>query len=85
VAPTYRRAVGEVDGKLPIAVLRVNVEQAYLHCGKALMRSALWDPSVQIERSSLPSMGEMLKDQVNTDKPAETQTEMIERYRETLY
>jgi PPOX class probable FMN-dependent enzyme len=79
------RALGKVDGKLPIAVLRVSVEQAYLHCGKALMRSALWNPGVQIERSALPSMGEMLKDQINADRPAETQAEMVERYRETLY
>ena len=39
------RALGTVDGKLPIAVIRVKVEQAYLHCGKALMRSELWNPS----------------------------------------
>jgi PPOX class probable FMN-dependent enzyme len=79
------REIGRVDGKLPIAVLRVTVDQAYLHCGKALMRSALWDQAAQIERSSFPSMGEMLKDQISTDTPAETQAEMVERYRETLY
>ena len=38
------RELGTVDGKLPIAVIRVKVEQAYLHCGKALMRSELWNP-----------------------------------------
>ena len=79
------RAMGTVDGRMPIAVIRVAVEQAYLHCGKALMRSALWDPAAQIERASLPSMGQMLKDQISTDKPAETQEEMLVRYRETLY
>jgi PPOX class probable FMN-dependent enzyme len=55
------RALGTVDGKLPRAVILVVVEQAYLHCGKALMRSQLWSSSLQIDRSSLPSMGEMLK------------------------
>jgi PPOX class probable FMN-dependent enzyme len=79
------RAMSTVDGKLPIAVLRVAVEQAYLHCGKALMRSALWDPAVQIDRASLPSMGEMLKDQIRSEAPAETQAEMLVRYRDTLY
>ena len=49
------------------------------------MRSGLWDPSVQVERSSLPSIGEMIRDQMKSDKPAETQAEMLERYRETLY
>jgi PPOX class probable FMN-dependent enzyme len=79
------RALGTVDGRLPIAVIRVTVEQAYLHCGKALMRSALWDPAIQVERSTLPSIGEMIKDQINQQTPAETQEEMLVRYKETLY
>jgi PPOX class probable FMN-dependent enzyme len=78
------RKLGTVDGRLPIAVIRVSVEQAYLHCGKALMRSALWDPTTQVDRATLPSIGEMIRDQVNWDK-AETQEEMLVRYRETLY
>jgi hypothetical protein len=44
----------------------------------------LWDPVVQVARATLPSMGEMLKDQVNW-ATAETQEEMLQRYRETLY
>jgi PPOX class probable FMN-dependent enzyme len=79
------RTLGTVDGRLPIAVIRVAVEQAYLHCGKALMRSALWDPGNHIDRGTLPSIGEMIKDQINQQTPAETQEEMLARYRETLY
>jgi hypothetical protein len=78
------RTKGTVDGRLPATVIHVTVEQAYLHCAKALMRSQLWDPVVQVARASLPSMGEMLKDQVNW-ATAETQEEMLQRYRETLY
>jgi uncharacterized protein len=74
-----------VQGRLPIAVIRVEVEQAYLHCGKALMRSELWNPENHVERATFPSIGEMIKDQINWDEKAETQTEMLERYRETLY
>jgi hypothetical protein len=79
------RTLGTVDGKLPIAVIRVAVEQAYLHCGKALMRSALWDATRHVDRATLPSIGEMIKDQVNWEGKAETQTEMLMRYKETLY
>jgi uncharacterized protein len=78
------RALGTVDGKLPIAVIRIAVEQAYLHCGKALMRSALWDPKKHVDRATLPSIGEMIRDQVNW-ATAETQAEMLVRYKETLY
>lgn len=73
-----------VDGRLPKTVLVISVREAYLHCAKALMRSRLWDPSVQIDRSSLPSMGQMLKDQLDW-ATAETQEEMVERYRNTMY
>lgn len=78
------KAQSQVDGKMPLAVLKVDVEQAYLHCAKALMRSGLWDPAVQIDRATLPSMGEMLKEQLGLDK-GETQAEMVVRYKETLY
>lgn len=78
------RALGEVDGRLPLAVLKVSVEQAYLHCAKALMRSELWNPALHVDRATLPSMGEMLRDQLNLEK-GETQAEMLVRYKETLY
>jgi PPOX class probable FMN-dependent enzyme len=73
-----------VDGKAPKTVLRVAVRESYLHCGKAFMRSRLWDPAAQVDRAALPSMGEMLRDQIGW-ATAETQAEMLERYRQTLW
>ena len=48
------------------------------------MRSALWDPALHIDRAALPSMGEMLKDQIGGDLSAETQAEMLVRYAQNL-
>ncbi|MDO9031124.1 MULTISPECIES: pyridoxamine 5'-phosphate oxidase family protein [Hydrogenophaga] len=74
--------------RMPKLVIRVAVQASYLHCAKALMRSSLWDASRQVERSVMPSMGEMLRDQIgdrlSTDAPVETQAQMLERYRQTL-
>lgn len=78
------RAQFIVDGKMPKTVLKVAIREAYLHCAKAFMRSKLWDASAQISRETLPSMGQMLKDQLNW-ATAETQDEMLVRYRQTLY
>jgi uncharacterized protein len=64
----------------PKVAIRVTVEAAYLHCAKALMRSSLWDPTHHVNRQALPSLGEMLKDQIGGDMPAETQAEMLARY-----
>lgn len=74
-----------VGGKLPITVLKVTVREAYLHCAKALMRSRLWSPEAQVERSVLPSMGQMIKDQTKAEEPPEGQAEMEARYEKVLY
>ena len=69
------------EKRTPRLVIEVKVEDAYLHCAKALMRSRLWAPEGRIERSTLPSMGEMMRDQIGSHLPAETQAQMIERYK----
>jgi PPOX class probable FMN-dependent enzyme len=66
--------------KAPRLVLEIAVAEAYLHCGKAMMRSSLWRGDAQVERSALPSMGQMLKDQTGSPAPAETQEEMVAQY-----
>lgn len=50
----------QVDGKLPRCVVVVAVERVYFQCSKAIVRSKLWNPSAQIERSKLPSTGTMV-------------------------
>lgn len=68
----------------PKLVIRVMVKASYLHCAKALMRSALWDVSRHVNRAVMPSMGEMLKEQIGGDIPAETQEQMLVRYAQDL-
>ena len=79
------RAGFAVGDRLPAAVLRVAVREVYLHCAKALMRSRLWDPEAQIDRSTLPSLGQMLRDQIGDEVMPEPQRAMAERYRTQLY
>jgi PPOX class probable FMN-dependent enzyme len=79
------RAGLAVDGRAPTTVVRVHVQEAYLHCAKALMRSRLWDPAARIPRTALPTMGEMMRDQVGAAAPLETHEQMVARYREELY
>lgn len=51
----------EIQGKVPKSVIVVTVERIYFQCQKALVRSQLWDPTMQLKRSDLPSTGEMLE------------------------
>ena len=64
----------------PRLVIEVRVAEAYLHCAKALMRSSLWQASAQVDRSVMPSMGQMINSQTGIEAPAETQAEMLARY-----
>lgn len=81
-----------VGGKLPRAGIRVEVEEAFLHCAKALRRSRLWEPAAQRERSELPSLARMILEQT-ADTPeavtpslvAEVDALVEENYRTTLY
>jgi len=47
-------------GKTPRSVIIVDVERVYFQCGKAIIRSKLWDASRHVERASLPSNGTIL-------------------------
>ena len=82
------RKLCEDSRRVPKLVIRISVHASYLHCAKALMRSDLWNADKHIDRSQLPSMGEMMHDQlagkVNPDTPVETQAQMLMRYQETL-
>lgn len=68
----------------PRVVIEVAVEEVYLHCAKALMRSRLWSDDARVERSVLPTMGEMLAEQLGSPHAHETQEEMVARYRKDL-
>ncbi len=73
------------DGKrTPAVLVEVIVEEAYLHCAKALMRSNLWSESARQDRGVLPTIGQMIADQVGETAPPETQEEMLARYAKDL-
>jgi PPOX class probable FMN-dependent enzyme len=72
------------ERRRPVVVIQVQVEQAYLHCAKAFMRSRLWSPQAQVQRSVLPTMGRMLSDQTGMHSAEETQEQMLARYQADL-
>ncbi|MBI2393048.1 MAG: pyridoxamine 5'-phosphate oxidase family protein [Deltaproteobacteria bacterium] len=52
-------AASAVEGKVPRLGVLVDIEAAFTHCPKAFLRSSLWDPSRYVDRSTLPSNGEI--------------------------
>jgi len=68
------------ERRRPPLVIAVEVKEAYLHCAKALMRSKLWEAGAKQERSVLPTMGQMLKDQIGLAGEPESDAAMRARY-----
>lgn len=68
------------ERRAPKVVIRVAVQAAYLHCAKAFLRSKLWRPEALVDRSVLPTAGQMISDQTGVVVAAETREEMERRY-----
>jgi len=82
-APFFDRMV--VKGHRPVLALVVHVEQVFFHCGKAFLRSRLWEPCTW-EPEVLPSRAQI----VHVYERADQSLEEVERYygeayREGLY
>ena len=74
-----------IKGRLPISVLRVTVEEAFLHCAKALVRARLWEPDARVERSCFPTYGQVLADQIAGADAAEIDAGEEQSARTELY
>lgn len=50
-----------VNDRVPDFAVLVHVEEAFYHCGKAIIRSRLWHPDDQLSIEALPSYAQALK------------------------
>ena len=75
-----------IKGKLPDFAIVVGVEEAFLHCGKCVIRSKLWEREEWPELAGTPSLAQALVDQGKRSESAEEMQAMIEQsYCERLY
>ncbi len=81
---TDLEAVDAFQDKRTRSILEVDVEEAFLHCAKALMRSKLWGSEHRQDRSVLASTSEILNHHTGASRPVETREEMEARYQADL-
>jgi len=74
-----------VNDKPALSIMRVTVREAFVHCGKALIRSRLWDPARYLDRSIFPSHGRILAEQTKAVTVEESEAYVARSYRERLY
>ncbi|MFN0055813.1 MAG: pyridoxamine 5'-phosphate oxidase family protein [Planctomycetales bacterium] len=76
-----------VQGKRPSLGIGLEVEECFLQCAKALIRSRLWEAPVPQDSSPLPCLAEMLMDQTQVagHTVASLQALIDEAYATKLY
>jgi uncharacterized protein len=72
------------EKRTPKAVIKVVPSSVYLHCAKAFLRSKLWKIDAQVDRSALPTAGQMISDQTGLLVAPESQAAMELRYQPDL-
>jgi PPOX class probable FMN-dependent enzyme len=75
-------AAAAIKGREPRLVIVVTVREAFLHCGKALKRSRLWQDDYRIDKKNFPSLGRMIVEQT---KPKQLTVEQADAFIEENY
>ena len=58
--------------------IMVEINEAYLHCAKAVRRSKLWKVESQQDRKEMPTLAQMILEQVATPEKQPTKEEIKE-------
>jgi PPOX class probable FMN-dependent enzyme len=75
-----------VDGKPAITALVVKIRAVYMHCAKAFLRSELWAPGSWPDRATMPTLGQILRDQLALAQSSEdVDADLAEAYRKSLW
>ncbi len=60
-----------VSDRVPDFAIVVHVEEAFYHCGKAVLRSRLWQPEAAASTEGLPTYGAAVKRHADLPNPVE--------------
>ena len=74
-----------VQGKVPRSGILVTAEEVYFHCGKALIRSDLWNPDKRVAQADFPPLGRIIAEQIGSGNVEEAERATAESYRTRLY
>ncbi|MCC2597685.1 pyridoxamine 5'-phosphate oxidase family protein [Pusillimonas sp. MFBS29] len=75
-----------LQGKLPSTVLIIKARKVFFQCSRAVLRSRLWDPSLHVARTSLPSTGTILETLSNAEIDGKKyDSDLPERVQKTMY
>jgi PPOX class probable FMN-dependent enzyme len=75
----------EIQGKRPKLATVVEIDEVYMHCARAFLRSGLWKPEVWPDPDTIPTLGAIMCEQKDLPPPDESAGKRNEDYRKVLY
>lgn len=74
-----------VQNKVPKLATVVEVDEVYMHCARAFLRSGMWKPETWPDPDTVPTLGAIWCEQKDMPPPDESQGKRQEEYRQVLY
>ena len=74
-----------VQGRAPKLATIVEIDEVYMHCARAFLRSGLWKPETWPDPDTIPTLRAIMCEQKDLPPPDESPGKRQEEYRSTLY
>jgi PPOX class probable FMN-dependent enzyme len=74
-----------VEGKKPKLAIVISLDEVFFHCGKALKRAGLWDPTRRIDQASFPSYAQVIHKRRPHEPLEKIEKFIADNYRDELY
>jgi uncharacterized protein len=75
----------QMKGRAPNLAIVVEIDEAYMHCARAFLRSGLWQPETWPDPDSVPTLRAIMCEQKDMPPPDESTGKRQEEYRSVLY
>lgn len=74
-----------MNGREPKVGIVVEIDEAFAHCARSILRSKLWEPSSWPDPDTIPTLAAMMAEQQRLEPPDESSGKRNEEYRQRLY
>ena len=74
-----------MQGREPKLAIIVEIDEVYMHCARAFLRSGLWQPETWPDPDTVPTLRAISCEQKDLPPPDESQGKRQEEYRSRLY
>jgi PPOX class probable FMN-dependent enzyme len=74
-----------MQGREPKLAIVVEIDEAYMHCARAFLRSGMWQPETWPDPDTVPTLRAIMCEQKDLPPPDESQGKRQEEYRSRLY